>query len=211
MNLIKKISVFSFFVLIVFLSHFDTVSAQGIVPANCQGTDCQVNDFIILAINVANWILRVAGAFALLFFVYGGFLWITAMGNSSRVESGRNVLSGTVVAIVIILGAFTIVQFIGDSLGAKDQTFNKFLGSGGACENAGDACTPAGKTQNVYACTKGGTCSNQTLCSYWSSRTNNPYGITSNYVCVDESNSSNSSKCVSNLCSGGDSIKCCPK
>ncbi len=188
--------------------------AQGIVPSNClsEGKNCQFSDFIALAINVSNLILKFTGAFALLFFVYGGFVWITAMGNSSRIEQGRNILTNTVIAIIIILGAFTAVQFIGDILGVDKSNFNKFTDSK-ECVNQGDACTPANKTQNVYACSSSGTCTTQTLCDYWKNRKPNPYGIDNSYSCQDTStiNASSKAKCVSNLCDGAANIRCCPQ
>lgn len=207
----KKNTIVVVSVVIMFLFVATAASAQSLVPSNCQGNNCQLIDLITVLVNVADIVLKVSGSFALLMFVYGGFVWVTAAGNSSRVEQGKNILVGTVVAIIIILGAFTGVQFIGQTLGVGGD-FNRFLSSGGSgsvCKNAGDACVYGSTGQNVYACSAVGTCTSVPLCTYWSTKTPNPYSLTSAYKCVDTNANPGASGCVSNLCSGPAHVRCC--
>ena len=97
----------------------------GIVPSDCAGgsssDSCTVNHFVELMINVSTWILGIMGSVALALFVYGGFVWVTAAGNASRIDQGKNILTGTVVAIIIILGAFAGINFVADLLGASSD------------------------------------------------------------------------------------------
>lgn len=202
----------------VFLIATQPVFAQGIVPSGCERVvdgkiveDCTVYHLIELMINIAKWILGVAGSIALIYFVYGGFLWITAAGSSSRVDEGRKMIVGAVTGVVIILLAFTFVRFIGDIF-IVDSRFDKYLEDGGSvsgCKNDGDACTING--QNVYACV-GGICdSTTTLCKYWSdaSRAGTRYNLTTNHACTDTIANPSCTNRKPGLCSGGDNILCC--
>ncbi|HTX86690.1 MAG TPA: hypothetical protein VMC41_01315, partial [Candidatus Nanoarchaeia archaeon] len=58
--------------------------AAGILPAESGAKNCtspngcgnySLLDILALAVNIADWILGVVGAVALLFFVYGGFVF----------------------------------------------------------------------------------------------------------------------------------------
>jgi len=82
-----------------------------------------------MLINIAQMILAVSGAIALLMFIYGGFLWMTAAGNPGKVQSGTKIMIGTVIGLVIIFAAnlaITAVRnvLVGQGLGAS-QTQTK--------------------------------------------------------------------------------------
>ncbi len=64
---------------------------------------------------VANGIralLGVAGAIALLMFVYGGFLWMTAAGNDERIKKGKNTLLWASIGIVAMFLSYAGVRFV---------------------------------------------------------------------------------------------------
>ena len=56
--------------------------------------------------------LGVVGSLALLMFVYGGFMWMLAAGNSERVEKGKNILFWATVGLVVIFTSYVIVHFV---------------------------------------------------------------------------------------------------
>ena len=43
---------------------------------------------------------------------YGGFLWLTSMGNSDRVEKGKNTLIWATLGLALIFGAYALTNFI---------------------------------------------------------------------------------------------------
>jgi len=47
---------------------------------------------------------------------YGGFLWLTAMGNNERVEKGKETLIWAVLGLVVIFGAYAITSYIIDKI-----------------------------------------------------------------------------------------------
>ncbi len=56
--------------------------------------------------------LGIVGSLALLMFVYGGFIWMLASGNSERVEKGKNILFWATVGLVVIFTSYIIVHFV---------------------------------------------------------------------------------------------------
>lgn len=60
--------------------------------------------------------LGIVGIIALVIFLYGGFLWLTAGGNSSKIEEGRNMFVWAVLGLVVIFSSYAIVSFVFDRL-----------------------------------------------------------------------------------------------
>lgn len=71
-------------------------------------------------------IIRVAlgflGTVALLLILYGGYLWMTAVGNEEQIDKAKKVLTQAAIGLVIILSAFSITQFILNRLLASLST-----------------------------------------------------------------------------------------
>lgn len=96
---------------------------------------CDVLDgFSILT----RWILGFSGAAALVMFIWFGFRFIISSGNSAIVDSAKKGLVGTVIGLVIIFGAWEIINLtlfslttssanIGEGLKNPDTLKNVFL------------------------------------------------------------------------------------
>ena len=59
-----------------------------------------------------NYLVGIVGSLALLMFVYGGFLWMTASGSSEKIQQGKNVLIWATVGIFIIFTLYGLVSFL---------------------------------------------------------------------------------------------------
>lgn len=66
-------------------------------------------DIIGEGIKVA---LGVIGAIALALFVYGGFIWMTAAGNTARVQKGREVLVWATIGLIVIFTSYALLNFV---------------------------------------------------------------------------------------------------
>jgi len=77
----------------------------------CCG-DCTLYNTLELGTNVAQMILKYLGLAAFVMFIVGGIVWMTAGGIASRVDLGRKIIVGAVVGIMIVLGAYLIVQTV---------------------------------------------------------------------------------------------------
>lgn len=171
---------------------------EPLVPDACTDdklggdSECGVEEIIQAGINIAMWILAIIGAVSLAYFVYGGFVLLTAAGNSGRVDQGRKILAGTVIGLIIVLGSFTFVRFIGTLFGggSTPANFDNYLDNTAAsdnriCSGRSDGSRCVQNNQNVYACIGGG-CSNISLCEYWSARQPNQYNIGPGQECVPQ-------------------------
>ncbi|NUM25903.1 MAG: hypothetical protein HUU49_04825 [Candidatus Buchananbacteria bacterium] len=92
-----------------------------LIPSGCtesqanagssQVTKCGLNEMLQVGINFSKILLALTGSAALLMFVYGGAMFIMAAGKQEMVQKGKAAMTAAVIGIVIILGAYLIVNF----------------------------------------------------------------------------------------------------
>lgn len=86
-------------------------SAPRLLPA-CAEAGCTTLESVMdLFGNIALIVLGVSGVILLGVFVYGGLLYLTSRGDSGQVQKATKALTGAVVGIAIVFGAFTVIQF----------------------------------------------------------------------------------------------------
>jgi hypothetical protein len=87
-------------------------------------------DFIVLLINISDWILAISGSAALLAFIVGGLLFLTSGGSPDRVTAGKGWLKGAIIGLLIVFTSYMIIDFVitgifgierGDRLGSWYQ------------------------------------------------------------------------------------------
>jgi len=67
---------------------------------------------------IVKGVLGVVGAVALLMFIWGGFLWLTAAGSPERVKKGQQVIVWATLGLGVIFTSYALVRFVLQSLGA---------------------------------------------------------------------------------------------
>ncbi len=79
----------------------------------CHGTECNLCHMLQTFQNLAYVMLSI-GIFAIapIFFVWGGIRIITAGASPSGITAGKSILTGTVVGVLIGLGAFLIINTV---------------------------------------------------------------------------------------------------
>jgi len=82
----------------------------GIVP--CQGPECQLCYVNKLLQNVLNFLVLIAAIVGALMLAIAGILWMANTGDTGRLELAKRIFSGVVVGIIIILGAWLIIDTI---------------------------------------------------------------------------------------------------
>lgn len=112
--------------------------------------------------NLSRLILGLMGAVALLFFIYGGFKWITSAGESGRVKEGQKMMTQTVIGMAIIALAWVVVNFVVTSLADKPQLPQLIKGVDRTwyqvCEGSDAACKELGADWNCQPPIEGGNC-----------------------------------------------------
>lgn len=62
--------------------------------------------------RIIKGVLSIIGTITLAMFIYGGFLWLTSMGESSKVQKGKSIFVWTTLGLAIIAGAYTAVNTV---------------------------------------------------------------------------------------------------
>lgn len=62
--------------------------------------------------NMVGSILALIGVIFFVLMVYGGFLWMTAHGDSGQVDKGRETIIGAVIGIIIVAASYALTSFI---------------------------------------------------------------------------------------------------
>lgn len=115
----KFLSIFFSFLLFCNLAVFlpIPVSAAGLVPcggntasATDTGKPCTFEDLFVLVARVTNWLIGVAGAYAVYQIVFAGFNLVTSMGNEEKITKNKDALSNAIVGFVFTLLAFVLVN-----------------------------------------------------------------------------------------------------
>ena len=121
----KKI-LFSLLTLLITLSFvtINQVSAQNPTLINSSGNLDLVKEnsglpgssggnFLPEAIGrIIGFFLSFLGILAVILFLYAGFLWMTAGGDSGKVDKAKSYMKNAVIGIVIILAAYIITDFV---------------------------------------------------------------------------------------------------
>jgi len=62
--------------------------------------------------TIIQGVLAIVGGFAVLSLIVGGFMYITSAGATERIEQAKLIITYSIVGLIIILLAFTIVATI---------------------------------------------------------------------------------------------------
>ncbi len=87
----------------------------GIAEVN-QVTQLSTADPRVIVVRVINIGLSLLGMIFLGLVIYAGFLWMTAGGDTTKVEKAQNYLKNAVIGLIIILSSWAITRFILNSL-----------------------------------------------------------------------------------------------
>lgn len=89
----------------------------GPIAPQCTGApliggepSCSLCDLLTLIDNVVKFTTQIAVLLVVIFIIWGAFLILTSAGDTKRVASGRKIITGTVVGLIIILGAWIIIS-----------------------------------------------------------------------------------------------------
>ncbi len=90
----------------------DCVYYEGTGSANEKCCGCRnVNVLVDFLVKFSNWLFGIAGGAALIVFVYGGFVILTAAGGE-RVKKGKDIIVAAVIGLIIVFTAQVGLKFI---------------------------------------------------------------------------------------------------
>ena len=87
----------------------------------CEG-DCEPCDLLQILVTIGQFIMGIAGSLTLLFFIYGGFLWLTSGGKESQIATGKKIFINSLIRLLIVMFAYVFISgaitlFAGSSFG----------------------------------------------------------------------------------------------
>ncbi|MBU0531218.1 MAG: hypothetical protein ABIG32_02940 [Candidatus Uhrbacteria bacterium] len=67
---------------------------------------------VTIVAGVINVVLGALGLVFVILIIYGGILWMTAMGDKERLTKAKTVLTSAIVGILIVVGAYAISTYV---------------------------------------------------------------------------------------------------
>lgn len=96
-----------------------TGSRRGVSQACLTNGDCNFGDFSVVVANVSEYLMLFTTTVATIMFIYAGFLYITAQGDTNQIKRATNIFRNVLIGFVIILGSTLLVknalQYIADT------------------------------------------------------------------------------------------------
>ncbi len=62
--------------------------------------------------NLINTVLSLLGVLFLILMLYGGFLWMTAAGDESKITKAKNLITAAVIGTILVVSAYAISVFV---------------------------------------------------------------------------------------------------
>lgn len=72
--------------------------------------------FTLLETIIQEILLPIGGVLAVLAFIYSGFLYVTAQGNASKIETAHKALLYTAIGTAVLLGSWIIANVIENTI-----------------------------------------------------------------------------------------------
>ncbi|MBU0540206.1 pilin [Patescibacteria group bacterium] len=76
----------------------------------------QPKDLTQILGQIINVVLGFLGIVLLGYLLYAGFMWMTAGGDSTKVDKAKDMIKNAIIGLVIIVAAFSISSFVLSSL-----------------------------------------------------------------------------------------------
>jgi len=79
---------------------------------NSLQLDQAENKLIQISGSVIQTLLSFLGVIFLILMVYAGFIWMTAKGDQQKVQKAKDILTNSLIGLIIVMAAYAISYFI---------------------------------------------------------------------------------------------------
>ena len=110
----QKIIIFIFIISFIFLPFLSQAVSLKDPLGGRYGSDPE--DIATLIGDVARIIIGTVGSFALIMFIYGGFMMLISAGNEKKIEEGKKILTWSVIGILAILSSYLVLSLVINAL-----------------------------------------------------------------------------------------------
>jgi len=101
-----------FFLLIFFLIAFPVFAADETVTFDNPVPSLQNKSVTDIVGKVIKTGLGIVGSIALVLFIFAGFVWMTAQGNSGKIQSSLKIMQWTAIGLAIIFFSYAMLKFV---------------------------------------------------------------------------------------------------
>lgn len=151
MSSLKKTTLFLFAFGLIFVPGLAAAQYGLNETAGASGlTKGYPSDVPTLIGNVIGTALSMIAVIFFILMVYGGFLWMTAHGDSSQVDKAKDTIIAAIIGIIVVLASYAITNFVFSATGGSGGG-----GGGGAAANGnanGDGGNPAPEANRILCC-----------------------------------------------------------
>lgn len=146
---------------------YSTAVARGLVPCGGTGEEqCTICHFVIGISDIMNYIYRIVFVIGIAIFAIAGVMYTVSAGDSGMTEMAKKAMKNAVIGIVVIFGAWLIVNTTLRLLGTKTNLGIEGAGKWNEFQCAGamgtSGLTGAPATGGIGAVVGGATCSRST-------------------------------------------------
>lgn len=114
---IKKItSLATLAITAVSIPVYAAVSQEGWSVNNYTSTGLPNREVSDILLSVIEWAIIIVGLLCIIVFIYAGFLYLTAQGETDKIETAKKVLIYAVVGVVVSILGFVAVKTVNDLL-----------------------------------------------------------------------------------------------
>ena len=105
----QKIIILAAVLFFIIVPHF--ASASGLVPCGNNGQNpCTVLDIFTLVAQVTNWLIGLAGVYAVFKLIQAGFWMVVSVGNEEAITTRKKQIESALLGFVLVLFAYMFVN-----------------------------------------------------------------------------------------------------
>lgn len=90
----------------------------GLYDKLCVGGNVQiqgVDDILVMLTNIIRILTAVAGGIAVIALIVGGIFYVISGGEPAKIKRAKDIIIDSVIGLMLIITAYAIVTFIGNS------------------------------------------------------------------------------------------------
>lgn len=163
MTIFKKIFLAGILLGLVLLPHSVVLAQYGLSEtAGAAGlTDGRYPDSIpVLIGNVIGTALSMIAVIFFILMVYGGFMWMTAHGDSGQIDKAKDTIIAAVIGIIVVLASYAITNFVFKAVDGGGPAPSAGGGGGGNLPTDDSRCVAKGQD---FACHPRAACDPDTV------------------------------------------------
>ncbi len=88
------------------------IGNQFLEASNAAGAGQQEGELEFVVARIIRASLSLLGIIMVALLVYGGYLWMTAMGNEEQITKAKQIIRNAIIGIAIVLSAYAISVFV---------------------------------------------------------------------------------------------------